>query len=41
MRKIHPLKALAAIAGIVLTTDWCARREASLLRQLVTALGGA
>lgn len=41
MRKIHPLTALAAFAGIVLTADWCARREASLVHQLVTALGGA
>jgi len=41
MQKIHPLAAVAALAGIVLTADWFVRREASLVHELLSALGDA
>jgi hypothetical protein len=39
MQKIHPVSAVAALVGIALTADWFVRREASLVQQLLTALG--
>jgi hypothetical protein len=41
MQNIHPFKAVAALVGIALTADWFMRREASLVHELLAALGNA
>jgi hypothetical protein len=41
MKKIHPVKAIAALVGIALTADWFVRREESLIHELISALGDA